>query len=335
MINLSKIVAAVLVVLAIALGVYAWMLGRKPPSSAPMASASAPQPARQVTFPVVFTTKAVQAGQPIPPDSLRIEQLPVNPPDAVREVEKAQGRIPVFDLGAGTPLLENQLVSGLALRVAEGERAVAIKADEMMGVGNKIRPGDFVDVFFVFSRNQSQEIDQGQARLLLARKRVLAFGNASIDGMPSADAQNANANGQRAELPRTAVLSVSVDEINKLAVSEGMGRLLLALRNPTDTTLPDANLFAELPTLLPMARAKPGQQAPVPLTDIDKALAGLTVTDFATGGAAPKNVKPPVPAPVVARAAPVRAPAVPAAARPPTRNEVELIKGDKRETLSY
>ncbi|MES2533916.1 MAG: SAF domain-containing protein, partial [Pseudomonadota bacterium] len=113
MINLSKIIAVVLVLIAIALGIYAWMLGRKPAVAVPTASSSASAAPKAETFPVVFTTKAVQAGQPIPADSLQIQQLPVNPPNAIREIQAATGRIPVFDMAPNTPLLENQLSSGL------------------------------------------------------------------------------------------------------------------------------------------------------------------------------------------------------------------------------
>jgi pilus assembly protein CpaB len=123
-------------------------------------------------------------------------------------VAVAAGRVPVLDLAEGTPLMENQLVSGLALRVAEGERAVAIKADEVMGVGNKIQPGDFVDVFIML-KSDGKDVDRSQARLLLARKRVLAFGNASVDGLPSKSPDKAAAQqAQRNEQARTAVLAV-------------------------------------------------------------------------------------------------------------------------------
>ena len=332
MVNLSKIIAAVLVLLAILLGVYAWMLGRKPvtpPPSPTTATAPAPQ---TTTFPVVFITKPITAGTPIPVDALRIEQLPVNPPDALRDVATATGRIPVFDMGANSPVLESQLVSGLALRVQDGERAVAIKADEIMGVGNRIRPGDFVDVFFVL-KTDSKEIDNSQVRLLLARKRVLAFGNASIDGMPSKEGNNAQQQQQRSEAARTAVLAVTIEEVNSLALVENSGRLVLALRNPTDTSVPDPTLFAELPAALAARSVKAGQTPPV-LSGIDKAHAGLAVTDFAAlGDRKPRAVN--ASTPTRAAAVPVRTSSSNTTPRPRSGNEVEMIRGDKRETLSY
>jgi pilus assembly protein CpaB len=110
------------------------------------------------------------------------------------------------------------MVTGLALKVAEGERAVAVKVDESIGAGNRIRPGDFVDVFFVLRRD-GNEIDQSQARLLLSRKRVLAYGAASVDALSSAEkTEGKQANGP--DNARTAVLAVPVAE-----VSHWLGRL--------------------------------------------------------------------------------------------------------------
>jgi pilus assembly protein CpaB len=330
MINLTKIVAAVLVLLGLALGGYAWMLSRKPAPVIPAKPASQGQTQSDAPlFPVVVTTKAVPAGQPIAADALRVAQLPINPAGAVRETAAAAGRVPVLDLGEGTPLLESQLVSGLALRLGEGERAIAVKADEVMGVGNRIRPGDLVDVFFVL-KSDGKEIDRSQVRLLLARKRVLAYGSASVDGQPS----SAGANGQSgggAQAARTAVLAVPVDEVNRLALGDTSGRLLLALRHPADTKEPDPALFAALPTALQPASLKAGEPRGASLKGLDQAQAGLAVADLASGGQGG-----------------ARAGALPATARAPASRygpaagprrqggtEVEVIRGDKRETLQY
>lgn len=333
MINLTKIVAAILVLLAIALGGYAWLLSRQPPPPPAAAAPSAAAPAKAAqaqTFQVVVASKPLPAGRAIPADALRVERLTINPAGAFQETAPLVGRVPVIDLGEGTPLAEGQLVSGLALRVGEGERAVAVKADEVMGVGNKVRPGDFVDVFLML-KSDGKDIDRSQARLLLSRKRVLAYGGASIDGMPSGMDKNGAAQQQasRAEAARTAVLAVPVDDINRLTLAESSGRLLLALRNPTDMSEPDPKLFAELPTALQPVPPKAGEARRAPLEGLDRAQAGMTAADFVTGGGKP---------------GPSRVPAVAAAAAasPPARTggargglQVEVIRGDRSETINY
>jgi len=328
MIHLTKIIAAILVLLAIALGGYAWVLSRKPAPPPPAAAAPAAAPASrpaEALYPVVVTAKPVPAGQAIAANALRVAQLPINPAGAFKDTAAAAGRVPVYDLGEGTPLLEAQLVSGLALRVGEGERAVAVKADEVMGVGNKVQPGDFVDVFFVL-KSDGKDIDRSQARLLLPRKRVLAFGSASVDGQPSKTAEGRNNSGgsQRAEAARTAVLAIPVEDINRLALGEASGRLLLALRHPNDLSEPDPALFADLPTALqPQAKAGTPRRTE-PLEGLDRAQAGLTTADLASGG----NRTPP-------RATPVAGPRPAGTPRPRAGTEVEVIRGGQRETLTY
>ena len=336
MINLTKIIAAILVLLAIVLGGYAWMLGRQAPQKTAIAAAPAPasdqaQGQQTLTHPVVVAAKPLPAGQIIPADALRIERLTVNPAGAFQDVATAVGRVPVLDLSEGSPVIENQLVSGLALRIGEGERAVAIKADEIMGVGNKIQPGDFVDVFITL-KSDGKDVDRSQARLLLSRKRVLAFGSASVDGLPSktADKQQQQQQVQRTEPARTAVLAVPVDDVNRLTIGDATGRLMLALRNPNDTGEPDPKLFADLPTALQPASIRPGEPRRPPLEGLDRAQAGLTALDLVTGG---KNV--------ASRPALTEARAISSGTRAPQPGtargglQVEVIRGDRSETMSY
>ncbi|MDR6523565.1 MULTISPECIES: Flp pilus assembly protein CpaB [Variovorax] len=332
MINLTKVIAAILVLLALALGGYAWVLSRQspPPVATAPSSASAPaaKAAQSQTFAVVVAAKPLPAGQAIPADALRVEQLTINPAGAFQDTAPLAGRVPVMDLGEGTPLLEGQLVSGLALRVADGERAVAIKADEAMGVGNKVQPGDFVDVFLML-KSDIKDIDRSQARLLLSRTRVLAYGNASVDGLASKTDKNAAAQAQRAEPARTAVLAVPVEDINRLTLAENSGRLVLALRNPTDMSQPDPKLFAELPTALQPLPAKAGEPRRPPLEGLDRAQAGLTTADFVTGGTPGASRQPAV--------ASVRAPAAASSGGNSARRglQVEVIRGDRSETINY
>lgn len=341
MINFTKIIAALLVLLAILLGGYAWMLSRQPAPQVQAGAPSAATTAKQAdnkpsapTFPVVVAAKPLAAGQEIPADALRVEQLPINPAGAFKDAGALAGRVPVIDLGEGSPLLEAQLVSGLAMRIEEGERAVAIRADEVMGVGNKVQPGDYVDVFLML-KSDGKDVDRSQARLLMARKRVLAFGSASVDGLPSKapdgrTSGNPAAQQQRSnETPRTAVLSVPVQDINRLTAAESTGKLLLALRNPLDTAMPDPALFAALPTALQPQAPKRGEPPRPPLEGLDLAQAGLATTDLVSGGSATGR-RAAVEPRAVARSTPRSSGS---SAR--TGLEVEMIRGERSETVRY
>lgn len=338
MLRFSKILAVVLVLLALALGVYAWMLSRQPVTRPPVSTAATAPADKPVepTYPVVVAAKPLAAGQPIAADAVRVVQLTVRPADAFQNVTAVTGQIPVYDLGEGTPLLASQMATGMALRLQPGERAVAIKADEVLGVGNYVRPGDYVDVFFTL-KSDGKEVDRTQTRLLMPRKRVLAYGEASLDALPPDDgaaatneaqagspalARPRSNNTNRRTQARTVVLAVPVEDVNRLALAETIGSLQLALRHPTDTSEPDPTLFAALPPALQPQPPKPGTTRG-PLAGIDRAVAGLTKPDLVAGGAAN------------ARRATV---AAAGGARPtarPAGTPVEVIRGDRRDTIRY
>lgn len=342
MTRLTRIAAIVLLLLALILGAYAWLLSRKPVAPPPTAqSGQVPAAAvQQAQHAVLVAAKPLVAGQPIAQDDVRVVKLPIQLADGLADAAAAVGRVPVVDLAANTPITEAQLVSGLALRLEPGERAVAVKADEVMGVGNRIRPGDFVDVFFVL-KSDNREIEQGQARLLLPRLRVLAFGSASVDGGPatrSASGARASDSGpapqpqsqQRQEQVRTTVLAVPVDEVNRLTLGDANARLVLALRRPDDLQLPDPSLFAALPTALQPVPRKAGEPPRAPLEGLDRAQAGLATADLARGGT-PAVTRT---ATATAAASTVRASA-PRAAAGPSGQAVEVIRGGQRDTLHY
>src|SRR5256885_5315757 len=58
----------------------------------------------------------------------------------------------------GTPLFEQQLLSGLALQLEPGQRALAIAIREQMAAGHHVRPGDFVDVYFTLDRSEERRV---------------------------------------------------------------------------------------------------------------------------------------------------------------------------------
>ncbi|MEG0921591.1 MAG: Flp pilus assembly protein CpaB [Comamonas sp.] len=344
--NLTKILAALLLVLAIGLGFGAWMLSRQPARQVAATSAqTAPQPATPTeSHAVVVAAKAVAAGQRLAAEDVKLAQLPAAVPTSFANTQDVVGRTTTVALAVDAPVFEPQLLSGLALQVEPGQRAVSIAVKEAMAAGNHVRPGDFVDVFFTLDgKNEQAEVDT-QTRLLLARSRVLAYGAASVENPPPTAAQRQAAQeqdnvtrrgsasrdtGGRPEAANTAVLAVPLTDVERLTLAEKYGQLTLALRHPDDTSVPDASLFAALPPALqPVAgRLKKGET----LQDADRAYAGLRFKHLATG-ADSKNARRPAPAP----AAPYTQASAPARAPQPVRaNTVEMYQGAAVQTVSY
>ena len=315
-----KIVSGVLVALAVLLALAAWSMSKR---AAPAAAAQAARPLP--THPVVVLRRAVKAGQPFGADALQLDALPVRIDGAFTTTAPLVGRRPAVDLSAGAPVLETQLLSGLALKVAPGERAVAVKVDEVIGVAHRVRPGDIVDVFVVLKRDD-RELDDSGARLLLPALRVLAYGSGSVDAPAEAASQAQGdapaapntAQGRR-DQPRSAVLAVPVEQVAVLMLAEQSARLGLALRHPEDKALPASPPLAGARAILPAAAASAGASVE------DRALAGLTLSSMAG-------------APGRTAAKPARTPQshakTPASARsaPPART-VEVLRGAKQEHI--
>ena len=233
------------------------------------------------------------------------------------------GQVPVVDLGSNVPVLEGQLLSGLARQIPEGDRALAVAVDETVGVGHQVQPGDFVDVFVILRRD-SQEIGESQTRLLLSRLRVLAYGSGSVN-------ESAKVQGEqmmtRREGAKTAVLAVPVEQVGKLTMAQQAGRLVLALRNPSDASMPSDGTFADPP---PVLQARAGVPPDAQRAPVDKAVAGVSLAGLVgqPGGATPRTVA----APPAVRPAPAVSLTAAAPRREPqdNNNGVEVIRAGKR-----
>ena len=251
-----KFVALALVVLG---GGLAWMAFLV---SGPARAPVAPTPGTVApTVSMVVASKALPAGHLLQAEDVRLQPVAMLPPGAVALEASVLGRTLAQPAAEGDPVIASRLLGGIAAGLQAGERAVAIKVDESSAVGHKLAPGDWVDVLVVL-RKDSQEVDATQARQLLARKRVLAYGS-QMEGAAGKD--SADEAARPGQPPRTAVLAVQAQEVNALLLAERQGQVLLALRNPLDRE--DAPSRAAVPStevvvLEQLARTAPGRALP-------------------------------------------------------------------------
>ncbi|MEI2415644.1 Flp pilus assembly protein CpaB [Orrella sp. JC864] len=316
--NISKILAAALVLLALILGLFALRLARQPappPESAVQRQAEPQQP--QPSVGVVVAARAIEAGRQLTAEDLKVEQWQLAPALAHRDPQPLVGEYVRVALGAGEPVLQSALMRGLSAYLEAGERAVTIPIDEVVGAAGRILPGDRVDVFFSLARGN--EVQGTQSRLLQSRVRVLAYGGDSLDGPVRAQDEGEAANRGRnpPAAPRNAILAVPVEQVNELLLATRSGTLQLALRAPEDTQLPDKELFAER---APVLTGRPGlsseQRARLD-EGINKAYAGDSLP--ALSGPAPA-------------AAPVRTAARPASGG---QRSIEVVRAGERENVRY
>lgn len=225
----QQLVAVLMVLISLGLGWYAWVLGKRSLTEKPAAEA-VPR------LGVVVAAKPIAAGLPIPKSAIKVEMMTIRPEGAFDNVASVEGKIPAENLVIGEPILAQRmygLEKGIVSAVRPGERAVALKVDEVIGVGNRLNPQDVVDVFVTMRRN-NDEIAESQSKLLLAGVRVLAVGNRSVQGRDVSLARLSDATSP----PHTVVLAVPFNDVNRLALAAEMGKVLLALRSPSDQVPP-------------------------------------------------------------------------------------------------
>lgn len=311
----SKFAAVALLLMGGVLAVVGVMQGRKTDVAQPAVLATAvPQ------VDVVVAARDLPAGQLLRAEDVMLQKQAALPAQAVGSSALVVGRSTAVEVAQGNPVLTTSLLEGLAGMLAEGERAVSIKVDEASAVGHKLKPGDWVDVFAVLRRD-SQEVDATQARLLLPRKQVLAYG-AQLYGEPAPDPGKTQ-EPQKA-VARTAVIAIQVEEVNRLLLAEQHGQVLLALRSPLDHNAPSADKLKQIAGLnvTPVANSQVSQ----PVAALDASLTALTMAELSAGTSAKPVAK--------AGGAPRAAGAVRTKAAP-GGVQVEVIRGTRKETVRY
>lgn len=276
--KITRVAALLLVAIAVVLAIVAFGLGRRAARPAETSVAVSQGTvgdfaSRQAGVPVVVAGTALAQGVPIARASLRVVSRPQRPGGGYGDADAVAGSVPLVDIPAGSPLAAGLLARGLATALKPGERALAVPVDEQAGAGNRIVPGDYVDVFLSLKSSSPSTFDKAaadgtQTRLLLSRLRVLAYGMQDLPPRPQAASAAATGDGadQRTDskgsrltsppregpppVPRTAVLAVPVGEADRLLLGVQNGKLSLAVRPAIDNGQPDDALFPPLRAVL-------------------------------------------------------------------------------------
>lgn len=146
---------------------------------------------------------------------------------AINDPKQAIGRGVIATIFEGEPIANGRLApvgagAGLAAMIPAGQRAVALKVDEVVGLAGFVVPGMRVDV--IVSARDSDTSRNVLSRTVLQNIQVLSAGQKiekTAEGKPQ-DAQVVN-------------LLVSPDEAEVLSLASSEAKVQLVLRNPLDT----------------------------------------------------------------------------------------------------
>ncbi|HXG92284.1 MAG TPA: Flp pilus assembly protein CpaB [Blastocatellia bacterium] len=258
------------------------------------------------TLKIVVAADKLPLGTRITEQQLRLAPWSSDAPlqGAFTNIADVVGRGVVVPLSANEPILESKLAprqagAGLPSAIPDGMRAVSVKVDDVTGVAGFVTPGTRVDLIVVGSPGKDDDTEV--SNVFLENVEVLAAGqNVERD-----------AEGKPLKNVQVVTLLVSPEDSQKLALASASGKIRLALRNPLD-------LASAEPTAVKKAEIFRESSMPAP---------------------APQEQPKPVIARYPRKKAPIKpvAPTVAPAPTPPpvVTLQVELIKGDKRETTTF
>lgn len=231
--NALRITAILLFVGAILIGLYGLRASKPAPALAP------PAPVAAVRYTHVVASADLKAGHVLEAGDLALQESETPQNLAYTSSNELIGRPLESDISKGNVFLPNHFPqrSPAAQLLKQGERGVALKVDEVIGVGGFIQPGDHVDVLVYISTSSATGIDN-TAQSIIKDVRVISYGdslqqvNSEISKVPATPSPLAAANA----VPglggggHSAVLAVREEDVAKLMLAASGGTLRLSLR---------------------------------------------------------------------------------------------------------
>lgn len=265
--------STVLRILAVLLAVGAVLMGWSGYRMSTKAALPVQQKAVSVTFPQVVALHDIPAGKVLATDDVAIGQTPRIDPQGFDHVETVTGKMVQTAIKQGDPILKSHFptLSLAAQALHPGERAVAVKATEVVGVGGFLNPGDHVDVL-LYLRADRETGNTSSAQVILRDARVVAYGE-NLGGANTAPASSNDASNDGTKKKdvkpdkdgRSAILAVPEKDVARLMLADNAGQVRLALRGAEPPLLPASNLenvhFTPLGELSHGAERLPPSQA--------------------------------------------------------------------------
>jgi pilus assembly protein CpaB len=230
--------------------------------------------------------RALEAGEVLKPDDTRLVAWPGDVPleGAFSHTADVIGREILFPLADGQPILNRDLSApgtgtGLASRIPDGLRGVALRSDLVVGVAGFIVPGSHVDVLVTY---RSDHATEPVTATVIQNVVVLAVGH-QIEPDPAGKASD------------VAIVTVLLNPAESLraVLASSQGAIHFVLRNGGDSGESDAApiLLSQLGSQVVAAPHAPTRRSVVSLPEapkrheIEMVLGGQTTSPATSGGA--------------------------------------------------
>jgi pilus assembly protein CpaB len=183
--------------------------------------------AELTTRPVVVANRDIQEGMAIDRIALQAAQWPVQtvPVGAFSSIDSVVGRVPRVAIYNGEPIVPGRLAPtgtgpGLEIKIPAGQRAMAVRINDVAGISGLLQPNSRVDVLVTIREDNSEK---QIAKLFMSNMLVLSVGTEV-----QRDAQGKPNNAT------TVTLAVTPEEAERLAIAMNTGSIQLVLRGYGD-----------------------------------------------------------------------------------------------------
>jgi pilus assembly protein CpaB len=181
-----------------------------------------------VTQPVVVASQDIPEGSAIDRIALKTIQLPVQmvPVGAFSNLDSVAGRVTRVAVFSGEPIVPGRLAPigvgpGLETKIPAGQRAMAVRINDVAGISGLLQPNSRVDVLVTIA--DATGTGKQVAKLFMSNMLVLSVGT-EVQRDQTGKAINAT----------TVTLAVTPEEAERLAIAMNTGTLQLVLRGYGD-----------------------------------------------------------------------------------------------------
>lgn len=183
---------------------------------------------------VVVAATDVDLGTPLSPQMLKIADWPSGsvPTGAFTDIKALDTRVLKTSVSRGEPVLESKLAplgatGGLSAVIKEGNRAMTVRVNDVVGVAGFALPGNYVDIV-VNTVDETAKAANGNnsiSKIVLEHILVLAV------------AQEQNRDETKPKVVNAVTLEVTPEQAEKLDLARSVGTLSLVLRNQIDSSM--------------------------------------------------------------------------------------------------
>lgn len=199
-----------------------------------LASRWVSQQATVASSKIVVAAQDIDLGTPLTPQMLKVADWPKGnvPAGATEDIKTLDTRVVKTSLLRGEPVLESKLAplgatGGLSAVIKEGNRAMTVRVNDVVGVAGFALPGNYVDIV-VNTEDESVKADnvnKSISKIVLEHILVLAV------------AQEQNRDETKPRVVNAVTLEVTPEQAEKLDLARSVGSLSLVLRNQIDTSV--------------------------------------------------------------------------------------------------